>query len=149
MSDAIEKIMDITQLAKYTNKIEELASVSKMMAPVYLRDFIIGQDVATSLLAKAVQADARAKAKLEYAQSIAYLENAKEYLDSKNIKDTSEARKQYVDIDPEVITAKDNKSRTEAIVVLLKGKVSELRMAHDDLKKIVYGDPNMTSFEGM
>ena len=149
MSDLPERVVDITQLAQYTNKIEELSSVSKMMAPVYLRDFIIGQDVATALLAKAIKADAKAKAKLEYQQSIAYLENAKVYLEAKGIKDTSEARKQYVDIDPEVVDAKDRKAQTEALVVLLKGKCAELRQAHDDLKRITYSDMNLTPYEGM
>ena len=149
MSDMPVQAMDITQLAQYTNKIEELASVSKMLAPVFLRDFIICQDVAIKLLAIANQADCKAKAKLEYTQSIAYLENAKPYLESKGIKDTSEARKQYVDIDPEVISAKDHKAMTEAMVILLKGKVNELRMAHDDLKKITYTDSQMSNWEGM
>lgn len=149
MSDLPDKVVDLTQLATYTNKIAELASVSKMLAPVYLRDFILGQDVAATLLAKAVQADSRAKAHLEYAESIAYLENAKTYLDLKGIKDTSEARKQFVNIDPEVLKAKDSKSRTEAFVVLLKSKLNELRQSHDDLKKIAYGDQHMTSYEGM
>ena|SRR5687768_9060464 len=149
MSDLPEKVIDLTHLATYTNKIGELSSISKMMAAVYLRDFIVGQDIATTLLAKAIQADAKAKAKLEYVQSIAYLENAKPYLESKSIKDTSEARKQYVDIDPDVVSAKDSKANTEAFVVLLKGKLSELRQAHDDLKKITYADNNMTDYEGM
>jgi hypothetical protein len=149
MSDLPEKVVDITRLAQYTNKIEELSSVSKMMAPVYLRDFIQGQDVATFLLAKAITADAKAKARLEFVQSIAYLENAKAYLDAKGIKDTSEARKQYVDIDPDVVDAKDRRAQTEALVVLLKGKVSGLKQAHDDLKKVIYADANMTEYEGM
>lgn len=149
MTTLPEKVVDITRLATYTNKIQELSSVTKMMAPVYLRDFIIGQDIAMNLLAKAIQADGQAKAKLEYASSIAYLERAKAFLDAKGIKDTSEARKQYVDIDQDVVSAKDNKARTEALVVLLKGKVSELKQAHDDLKKFTYADPNMTEYEGM
>jgi len=149
MSNLPEKVVDITQLAVYTNKVEELSSISKMMAPVYLRDFIIGQDIAAGLLAKAVRADAKAKAQLEYAESIAYLENAKAYLDAKSIKDTSEARKQYVNIDPSVIEAKDKKAMTEAMVILLKGKCSELRQAHDDLKRITYDNSNMTPYEGM
>lgn len=149
MSDVIEKVVDITQLASYINKIEELSSVSKMLAPVYLRDFIIGQDIAITLYARAVKADAKAKAKLEYAESIAYLESAKAYLDAKGIKDTSEARKQYVNIDPTVLEAKDQKAQTEAFVILLKGKVSELKQAHDDLKKVIYADPSMTDYEGM
>jgi hypothetical protein len=149
MSELLDKPLDITHLATYTNKIGEVASVSKMMAPVYLRDFIIGQDIATTLLARAVQADAKAKARLEYVESIAYLENAGTYLESKSIKESSEARKRYVDIDPDVVAAKDSKARTEALVVLLKGKLSELRQAHDDLKRIAYSDPHMTAYEGM
>lgn len=149
MSNLPEKVVDITQLAVYVNKIEDMASINKAMAPVYLRDFIQGQDVATNLFARAVKADAKAKARLEYVESIAYLENAKAYLDVKGIKDTSEARKQYVNIDPDVVEAKDQKAQTEALVILLKGKVSELKQAHDDLKKITYADNNMTDFEGM
>lgn len=149
MSDLPAKVMDVTRLAEYINKIEELSSVSKMMAPVFLRDFIVGQDVAATLLAKAVQADNKAKAALEYAESIAYLEKAKTYLDLKGIKDTSEARKQYVNIDSNVVSAKDHKSMTEAMVVLLKSKLSELRQSHDTLKKITYGDSHMTPYEGM
>lgn len=149
MSDLPEKAIDITQLAAYVNKIDDVASITKAMAPVYLRDFIQGQDVATTLYAKAVKADAKAKARLEYAESIAYLENAKAYLEAKSIKDTSEARKQYVSIDPAVVEAKDQKAQTEALMVLLKGKISELRQAHDDLKKVTYADVNMTDYEGM
>jgi DNA primase len=149
MSELISRGLDVTQLAEYVNKIQELSSVSKMMAPVYLRDYIMGQDVAANLLAKAMQADSRAKAKVEQAEAIAYLEKAREYLESKQIKDTSEARKQYVNIDIDVLAAKDNRARSEALVSLLKSKLSQLRQAHDDLKKIAYGDQNMTSYEGM
>ncbi len=148
MSDLTPRV-DITQLAEYVNKIEELSSVNKMMAPVYLRDYIMGQDVAANLLARAMQADSRAKAKVEQAEAIAYLERARDYLESKQIKDTSEARKQYVNIDPDVLVAKDNRARTEALVSLLKSKLSQLRQAHDDLKKIAYGDQNLTPYEGM
>ena len=63
MSDVTRRV-DITQLAEYVNKIEELSSVNKMMAPVYLRDYIMGQDVAAHLLAKAMSADSRESATL-------------------------------------------------------------------------------------
>jgi hypothetical protein len=148
MSDITQRV-DVTQLAEYVNKIEELSSITKMMAPVYLRDYIMGQDVAATLLAKAIKADSQAKAKLEYAESIAYLEKARDYLESKQIKDTSEARKQYVNVDADVLVAKDNRAKTEALVSLLKSKLSQLRQAHDDLKKIAYGDQNLTPYEGM
>jgi hypothetical protein len=141
--------VDVGQLATYLDKVKEIASVNKMMGAVYLRDFIIGQDVAGQLVAKAVQADIKAKSRLEYAEAVAYLDNASDYLKTKQIKDSSEARKRYVDIDDAVVAAKDNKAMTEALVSLLKNKQSILRQAHDDLKKILYGDQHMTGYEGM
>lgn len=141
--------IDITQLSIYLKKANEIASVSKMMGGVVLQDLIKGQDIAGVLLAKAVQADIKAKARLEQAEAIAYLDKASDYLKERNLKDSSEARKRYVDIDPDVITAKDNKAKTEALVALMKNKLSILRQAHDDLKKILYGDQHMTNYEGM
>jgi hypothetical protein len=141
--------LDVTRLINYVNKVHELSTVNKLMAPAYLKDMIVGQDVAANLLAKAIQADSRAKTSLERAEAIAYLDRAKDYLETKGIKDTSEARKQYVNIDSDVLNAKDQRSKTEALVVYLKSVLSELRQAHDDLKKITYGDNNMTPYEGM
>lgn len=145
----LPETVDVTRLAHYVNKIGELASVTKLMAPVYLQDMIMGQDVAANLLAKAIKIDSQAKAKLEYAESIAYLERAADYLASKSIKDSSEAKKQYVNIDPDVVKAKDHKAQTEALVVLIKSRLSELRQCHDDLKKITYDKGNDTQWEGM
>ena len=141
--------LDITQLALYLEKANNIASVSKMMVGVYLQDLIKGQDIAGALLAKAVQADIKAKSRLDYAESIAYLDKASDYLQSKGIKDSSEARKRYVDIDEDVLAAKDKKAQTEALVSLIKNKLSILRQSHDDLKKITYGDQHMTGYEGM
>lgn len=141
--------IDVTTLAAYLDKVKDIASVNKMMGAVYLRDFIEGQDVAGALLASAVQADVKAKSRLEQAEAIAYLDRASDYLREKNIKDSSEARKRYVDIDPDVIAAKEDKAKTEALVALLRNKLSILRQAHDDLKKILYGDQHMTPYEGM
>lgn len=147
MSDP--QIADAATLAKYLDKVSEIASINKVMGAVYLRDFIIGQDVAGQLVSKAIQADLRAKAKVDYAKSVAYLDRAADYLVSHKIKDTAEARKMYVDLDPDVQAALDNKAKTEALVHLMKNKSSILRQAHDDLKKILYGDNNGTPWEGM
>lgn len=141
--------IDVTQLAGYLAKIKDIASINKMMGATYLRDFIEGQDVAGVLLARAIREDAKAKAKLEHAESIAYLDRASDYLASKGIKYSSEAAKRYIDIDEDVLRAKDNKAQTEALVCLMKNKLSVLRQGHDDVKKILYGDSHMTGYEGM
>lgn len=149
MIDKTLTSIDVTSLAEYLEKVKDIASINKMMGATYLRDFIEGQDLAGALLAKAIQADAKAKAKLEQVEAIAYLDKASDFLKEKNIKDSSEARKRYIDIDPDVINAKDNKAKTEALVSLLKNKLSVLRQSHDDLKKILYGDNHSTQWEGM
>ena len=148
MSDKIATI-DVTTLARYLEKVGQLSSINKMMGPAYLKDFIEGQDVAGQMLARAIREDGKMKARLDQARAIAYLDRASEYLKSKDIKVTDKSREAYVDIDDDVIAAMDNKAQTEALVVLLKNKLSVLRQAHDDLKKILYGDPHMTPWEGM
>lgn len=149
MPDIKPVTVDITALVHYMGKVNEIASVNKVMGAVYLRDFIEGQDVAGDLLARAIQADIRAKARLEEAEAIAYLDRASDYLKDRGLKDTSEARKMYICIDEDVKASQDVKAKTEALVVLLKNKLSVLRQAHDDLKKILYGDQHMTPYEGM
>lgn len=147
MSDLIK--IDVTALAQYLQKVGQLSSISKMMGPTYLKDFIEGQDVAGAMLARAIREDVRMKAKLDQAKAIAFLDKSSEYLTSKGLKVTDEARKRYVDLDDDVLAAADAKAQTEALVALLKNKLSILRQAHDDLKKILYGDQNMTNWEGM
>ena len=52
-------------------------------------------------------------------------------------------------MDPDVLIAKDNRAKTEALVVLLKSKLNQLRQCHDDLKKIIYDKNTDTAWEGM
>lgn len=148
MSDNLPTV-DITTLVKYLDKVNDIASINKMMGATYLRDFIIGQDIAGQLLARAVQTDIRAKSRLEEAEAIAYLDRSTEYLKNKGIKETSEARKMYVCLDEDVKKAQDDKAKSEALVMLLKNKLSVLRQSHDSLKKILYDNNSGTSWEGM
>jgi hypothetical protein len=149
MSEKITAPVDITALARYLDKVKDIASINRMMGAIYLKDFIEGQDVAGVLLAKAIQADVKAKARLEQAESFAYLDKASDFLKEKGVKDTSEARKMYINLDSDVMKAADDKARTEAMVTLLKNKLSILRQAHDDVKRILYTDQYQTPYEGM
>lgn len=148
MSDKVQ-VPDMAALATYLDKARQIATISKMMAPSLLRDLIEGQDVAGMMLARAIQESQRTQARLDQAKAIAYLDKASDYLKLKGLKDNVEARKMYVDLDDSVIQALDDKAKIEALVVLLKNKLNILRMSHDDLKKIVYADTHMTSWEGM
>lgn len=139
----IENILnsiDLNSIQNYTIKINEIGAATKVVAPILMRDFLTAHDITAFALAKTVEADLKSKAILESAESIAYLEKSVPYLKEHEIKDTSEARKQYVCIDPDVLIASDLKARCEALLQLLKNKLSQFRMAHDDIKKISYGD---------
>lgn len=147
--DKVNKMVDVTRLVKYTRKIHDIGSLQKMMAPIYLRDFIEAIDISSTMLSVAVKLDIDGDTALKQAEAIAFLDRAGDYLKNANIKDSAEARKKYIDIDPDVIIAKNEKARTTALVVFLKNKVQEFRLAHDDVKKISYGDQQLTNWEGM
>ena len=141
---------EIQRLAAYANRIATIGrGFNKMHAPLYIQDFSIAYDIASNMMYEAMCKDMQADSALKVAESIAYLENAKEYLDAHSIKDTSEARKQYVPIDPEVRTAADRKAQTTAVVSFLKHQLIQFKMAIESTKKIAYGDMFMSPEEGM
>lgn len=147
MSNELQSI-DVTKLAEYTKKISEIGSINKMMAPNYLRDFINAMDMTSSMLSRSVKTNLDSKTALDKAKAIAYLDKAEDYCTSKGIKMSNGVREAYVDLDEDVINAKDKYAATEAMVVFLKNKWQAFKNAHDDVKKISYSDTNATGFEG-
>lgn len=147
MANELQTI-DVTKLVEYSKKINEIGSLNKMMAPNYLRDFINAMDMTSSMLSKATKANLEYKAALDRAKAIAYLDKATEYLQNNDIKITDNNRKMYVDLDDDVIAAKDKLAASEAMVTFLKNKYQAFRCAHDDVKKISFNDTQGTSFEG-
>lgn len=147
LEQRLQKI-DVTRLVEYSRKIDDIATLNHMMAPQYLRDFIKAYDYTNTMLSMAVRLDAEASSKLDTAKSIAFLDRAGDYLKDKGIKDSAEARKKYIDVDSDVIHYTDLKAKTSALVALLKNKLQAFRMAHDDVKKMVYSDSYQTPEEG-
>lgn len=147
MANELQTI-DVTKLVEYSKKIDEIGSLNKMMAPNYLRDFINAMDMTSSMLSKATKANLEYKAALDRAKAIAYLDKATDYLQNNDIKITDNNRKMYVDLDDDVIAAKDKLAASEAMVTFLKNKYQAFRCAHDDVKKISFNDTQGTGFEG-
>lgn len=153
--DSLDKIdlklkqLDLTPLVSIQQKIKEFVKgANPVNAPLYIRDFIVAYDACNMLLSKATRLDLDTKAQLEMCESIAYLERAGQYLKDHEIKDSSEARKKYIDLDPDVVKAKMIKAKSESMVHFLANKLNELRMCHDSIKKVAYndsGDVNFTS----
>lgn len=143
------KTIDVTKLVDYTLKIKDIGSLNNMMAPMYLRDFILGYDVANTLLSTAVRCEIEAKTALDRAKAIAYLDRAGDYCKENDIKISNGVREQYVELDSDVAAAKSLFAKSTAMVVFLKNKLQEFRMAHDDVKKMVYSDQYQTPNEGM
>lgn len=144
----LKRGVDVTKLVEYTKKISEIGSINNMMAPIYLKDFINAYDLANTMLSVAVRCDLEASSELKTAESIAYLDRAPDYLSQNDIKITDESKKRYVEVDEDVKKAREIKAKTTALVSFLKNKLQSFRMAHDDVKKMVYGDQYQTPNEG-
>lgn len=148
-----EKIrgLDMTPVLQFSNKLEELTKAANTtVAPMYLRDFILAMDKTNDLVAKASFFHGQAKNALDVCESIAYFDNAPAYLEAKGVKDTSEARKRYIDLDGDVQKAKDVFARAESMLEFLKVKRQEFKMAHEAVKKIAYSsDYSNSPEEGM
>jgi hypothetical protein len=140
--------LDVTKLVHYTEKIREIGELNKMMAPLYLRDFINAMDLTSTMLSKATKSNLDAKSALEKAKAIAYLDRSEAYCKDKGIKMSNGIREAYVDLDEDVIKAKEVYSASEAMCIFLKNKYQAFRCAHDDVKKISFNDVQGTGFEG-
>lgn len=147
MSNELQSI-DVTKLVEYSKKINEIGSLNKMLAPNYLRDFINAMDMTSSMLSKAVKANLECKAGLDRFKAIAYLDKATDYCKDNDIKVSNGVREMYVDLDEDVILAKNKYAASEAMVLFLKNKYQAFRCAHDDVKKISFNEAQGTGFEG-
>lgn len=147
MANELQSI-DVTKLVHYSEKIKEIGSLNKMLAPNYLRDFIMAMDMTSSMLSRAVQTHLNAKAELDKARAIAYLDRATDYCKQHDIKMSNGVREMYVDLDEDVVKAKEKVAAAEAMVTFLKNKYQAFRCAHDDVKKISFNEVQGTGFEG-
>lgn len=148
VEESLESI-DLTKIAEYTRKLKDIGNgFNKLMAPVYIRDFIIGYDISSVMHAKSVQTEMNAKAALETAEAVAFLDRAPDYFKAKNEKPTVDSKNAYVALDPEVIRAKEIHAKATALALLLRNKVQEFRFAIESVKKLA-DDGYMTSYEGM
>jgi len=145
------RALRLDRLAEFTKKIEDISKgFNTMLAPVYLRDFIMAYDFTNTMLASAMRCHGIADSAQKTAEAIAYFENAPDYLKEKGVKDSDAARKRYIHMDLHVQHADKVKAQAEAMVYFLKNKLQEFRLAHDDVKKIAYSSEyNDSPNEGM
>lgn len=150
MSEIMES-NDFSKIVEMSKKLDKIAEgANTMLAPLMMRDFLVAMDVTSNLLAKSIRNDIKASARLKQAEAEAYFDRAPDYLKTKGVKDSSEAKKMYVSIDEGVIQAGEEKAKSEAMTTWLKNKLQEFRIAHDDVKKMAYSsDYNNSPNEGL
>lgn len=141
--------IDLQLVAQYAKKLSDVGNAfNKIMAPTFIRDFIIGYDIISVQLAKAIETEIKAKSMLETTEAIAYLDGAPEFFKTRDEKPTVESRKAYVAMDQDVIRAKELYARSVAMVSLLKSKAIEFKAAIDctrDLARDGYMTPHENS----
>jgi hypothetical protein len=141
--------IDLTKLSDFVRKLQDIdEGYNKNIAPGMMRDFIVAQDIASVLLARAVQAEMMAKSAVDVAEAIATLDKADDYFAAKGQKATDKMRQAYVALDPDVRAARDLHAKACAIVTLIKNRVYEFSRAYEAVKQL-YKDTQQTSWEGM
>lgn len=150
--DDIQSRLDAIDLNKLNDYVRKLQTVdqgyNKNLAPGMMRDFIVAQDIASVLLARAVQAEMMAKSAVETAEAIATLDKADAYFAAKGQKATDKMRQAYVALDPEVQQTKELHARAVAIVTLVKNRVYEFKSGYEAVKQLCR-DTQQTSWEGI
>ena len=140
--------IDITKIAQYCSLVEKISTVTPMTAPVFIKDFVVAYDYASSMLTDISRWAMATKAKLDSAESIAFLDKSRVYLEANGIKATDDSKKKYIDIDPDVVIIRDLHEQLVALEDHLKRKLTLFKAAHDDIKKIIYHD-NQNGYEGI
>lgn len=141
--------IDINKLNDYVRKLQTIdQGYNKALAPGMMRDFIVAQDIASVLLARAVQAEMLAKSAVETAEAVATLDKADDYFAAKNQKATDKMRQAYVALDPDVKQAKELYARAVAIVTLVKNRVYEFKSGYEAVKQLCR-DSQQTPWEGI
>ncbi len=147
VTSALDAI-DLQVVAEYSRKLKDVGNAfNKIMAPTFIRDFIVGYDVISVQLARAIETEIKAKAFLEQTEAVAYLDKAPDFFKQRDEKPTVESRKAYVAMDPDVLKAKDLHARSVAMVSLLKSKAIEFKAAIDATRDLAR-DGYMTPHEG-
>jgi hypothetical protein len=147
----IESMLNAIDPSKLNDYVRKLQNVDqghdKNLAPGMMRDFIVAQDIASVLLARAVHAEMMAKAAIDTAEAIATLDKADDYFLAKGQKPTDKMRQAYVILDADVKQAKELHARATAIVTLVKNRVYEFKGAFDAVRQLCK-DTQQTRWEG-
>lgn len=128
--------INMTQIFEYEQMIHAVATINNMNGAYYMREFLNAKELASSFYCRLMYDFEQAKNKAREKAALAYLEKSEFYLKEKGIKSTDEAKKQYIQIDPEYKVAKDRQDQMEALMTLMQNKVKKFQDAHDDVKKI-------------
>lgn len=128
--------VNMTEIYEYEKMVHAIATINNMNGAFYMREFLNAKELASSYYCRLMYDFEQAKNKAREAAAIAYLVNADEYLKERGIKSTDEAKKQYIQIDPDYKLFKDRQDQYEALMTLMQNKVKKFQDAHDDVKKI-------------
>lgn len=128
--------LDMTDIYKWENMVDELAQVNSMNGPFYMKEFLKAKETCSSYYCRLIYDHEQAKNRTKTEYALSYLERSQVYIREKGLKDTDETKKQYVQIDEAYMKAKDIEDMLKALVTLMGNKVDKFQSAHDDAKKI-------------
>lgn len=126
--------IDMTEVYQYEALLGEIVRVNTMNGPLYLQETLRGKDAISNFVSKLTFDYEQARNRTKQACAIAYLEKSEDYIKAKGLKSTDETKKQYVQIDPEYMKAKNEEDMLNALLILMENKMGTMQSAHDDVR---------------
>lgn len=128
--------MDMTEILKYENFINEITSINPINGPYYMKNFLKAVELAAQYYARASYEgqQARDMAKMKYA--IARLDYAPSILKARGLRVSSDNMDSVADQDKSYLQARNREAYFKSMATFLGHKVDKFQKAHDDAKKI-------------
>lgn len=130
----------IEEVAPYLARARQITGVTEVDALFYLKELIDGVLLSGKILANLSYQYSKAKTDRKRAEAVAYLEKYPEFAKERGGKKGTVAEiEAFVLLDEDVDRATENERYMESLYSYMLNVKQSLTMAHDDLKKAIYG----------
>ena len=142
--------LDLTRVDEIENRVEEVKRSNPMTYPDLVVEFNMGMARLGDMIALVENELEAAEERLETAKAIAIIERIEEKLLEKKIKSSADIRGAMVQLDPDVIKAKDGVQLLKSALKFLQNKYSTLERAYFSSKTVADFNnvPLSTNFGG-
>jgi hypothetical protein len=136
--EGLIKPLDLSVLAPFDRKVQEVASINALTVPLFMKDFLVGIDEATRLHARAVFQHEQSKDITAARRSMATLDRAPGALKEQGLRVNEEFCKQFAMQDEDYLAAREAEGYWKAMVAYLEMQIKKYQGGLDATKGVAY-----------